>query len=58
MIPEKKLVTFVALKEADGTFYLAIKDAETKPDLNLELEFKPVTINELKKELQKLNPMF
>ncbi len=58
LVPADEKVTLVAIKEVYGKYYLAIKDTETKPNSKLDLEFKAVTINELKEELIKLNNNF
>ena len=57
-IPANEEVTLVAIKEVDGQFYLAVKDTETKFNSKMDLEFKAVTINELKSKLRKLNESF
>ena len=58
IIPAKEQVILVAIKEINGQFYLAIHETETIFNPKVNLEFKQVTINELKSELKKLNTLF
>lgn len=57
-IPANEEVTLVAIKESEGKFYLSIKDTATVFSSKVDLEFKEVTIEELKLELQNLNAQF
>jgi hypothetical protein len=58
MVPKDEDVVLVAVKKVDNTFYLGIKETQTMEISDMEMDFKPVTINELKEEMIKLNKLF
>ena len=57
-VPIDEDVTIIAIKEKDGKHYLSIQDDKTKAKPNIEFNFKEVTIEELKSELETLNNTF
>ncbi|NQX86072.1 MAG: hypothetical protein HRT67_09245 [Flavobacteriaceae bacterium] len=57
-VPKGKPVTAVAIKVLDEQLYLAIKPMITAEIKTLELDFKPVSLAELKSRLVELNSIF
>ncbi|MCF7566911.1 energy transducer TonB [Sabulilitoribacter arenilitoris] len=51
-------VTLVAIKKQNQKLYLDVIDTNTKASQNIEFNFKEVSLQELKNELQKLNKLF
>lgn len=51
-------VILVAIKKQSGKLYLDIIDTNTEQDADVEFNFKEVSLEELKNELQKLNNLF
>ncbi|WP_397364309.1 hypothetical protein [Olleya sp. R77988] len=51
-------VILVAIKMIDDKLFLGIKNATTKQISELKFDFKEVSLDQLKSELQKLNPNF
>ena len=58
MVPKDEEVVLVAVKKVDNTFYLGIKETQTREVSEMEFDFKAVTVNELKQEMIKLNALF
>lgn len=58
LVPIDEDVILVAIKKVDDTFYLGIKETKTENITALNFDFKPVTIEELKQEMIKLNALF
>ena len=56
-IPKGEDITLVAIKIIDNQYHLAIKETNTRTTEALELNFKEYSIEDLKKELKKLNNM-
>lgn len=54
-IPSGEDVTIVAIKFFDGKPYLAIKDSKTSAKREMDLAFKPVSMEMLKSEMKKLD---
>ena len=48
-------ITLVAIKKENGKLYLDVIDTKTEENPDIEFNFKEVTIQEMKTELQKLN---
>ena len=57
-IPEGEEMTFVAIKTLDNQIYLAVKEAVVTEKGEMELDFQPVTLELLKKEMEKLNALY
>lgn len=57
-IPIDEEVILLVIKKKGDKLYLGFKDLKTKAVSELDLEFKEVTIDELKAELMKLNKTF
>ncbi len=55
-VPMNKKVTLVAVKVVDNNPYIAIKESNTS-ETQVELDYKKVTIAELKERMKKLNVM-
>ncbi len=53
-IPKNERVILVAFKYSNGQPYIATKDCQTSYNVG-ELDFRPVSIEELKTEIKKLN---
>ncbi|WGD35673.1 energy transducer TonB [Olleya sp. YS] len=51
-------VILVAIKMIDDKLFLGVKNATTKQISELQFDYKEVSLDELKSELQKLNPNF
>ena len=58
MVSKNEDVTLVAIKKQEGKLYLDIIDAKTEENPNLEFNFKEVSLEEMKKELETLNTLF
>lgn len=58
LLPKEEDVVLVAIKKIADTFYLGVKETQITEISELEFEFKPVTIEELKNEMIKLNHLF
>ncbi len=58
IVPEGEEISLVAIKKVDNKIYLGTKDTETKKISELDLNFKEVSLEELKKALQALNDDF
>lgn len=58
MVSENEDVTLVAIKKHEGRLYLDIVDAKTEENPNLDFNFKEVSLEEMKNELEKLNKSF
>jgi len=54
-MPLGEKVTIVAIEMVNGNPFLAIKETEITDNVETELDFKPVTMDLLKKEMEKLN---
>ena len=54
-VPSNEKITIVALKYIDNEPHLAIKNTKTSSRIEDDLVFKPVTMEVLKSELEKLN---
>jgi hypothetical protein len=57
-VPKDEEVVIVAIKQKEDKLYLDIIDSKTKANPDLEFNFKEMTIQEMKSELQKLNKLF
>jgi len=57
-VPKDEDVVLIAIKQKDNKFYLGKKDIKTSRVLKQDIDFKEVTIQELKQELQALNNSF
>lgn len=58
LVPKDEEIVLVAIKKVDDTFYLGVKETQIEEISELEFDFKPVTIEELKNEIIKLNEAF
>lgn len=58
MLPVDEEIKIIAIKEKDGKYFLSIKDTTTKANPSIDLDFKEVTIQELRQELEALNSAF
>ena len=57
-IPEGESMTFVAIKTLNNQIYLAVKETKVTENGEMKLDFQPVTLELLKKEMEKLNELF
>lgn len=57
-VTKKEDVTLVAIKKQNGKLYLDIVDTKTKENPDLEFNFKEVSLEEMKNELEKLDKLF
>jgi hypothetical protein len=55
MVPKNEDVILIATKQDEGKLYFDILEAKTEENPNIEFNFKEVTVEELKRELEKLN---
>ena len=58
LLPIDEEVIVIAIKKTKDKLYLAKKEMQTKRNPDLKLDFKEVTIQELKMELENLNSSF
>ncbi len=58
LVPKDEEIVLVAIKKVKDTFYLGIKETKIEDISELDFEFKPLTIEELKNEMIKLNHLF
>ncbi|WP_250433763.1 energy transducer TonB [Hanstruepera flava] len=58
LVPKDEEIVLVAIKKENDTFYLGIKETKIEDISELDFEFKPLTIEELKHEMVKLNDFF
>ncbi|WP_223032228.1 energy transducer TonB [Hanstruepera marina] len=58
LVPKGEEIVLVAIKKVNDTFYLGIKEIKIEDISELNFEFKPLTIEELKHEMVKLNDLF
>ena len=56
-VPLGEMITIVAVKMVNNKLFLAIKETEITDKLETELDYKPVTMKLLKKEMEKLNKL-
>lgn len=54
-IPVGERVTIVALKKVENQIMLAIKETQITGNIQFDLDFQPVTLDLLRKEMEKLN---
>lgn len=54
-VPLGEMITTVAVKMVSSKLYLAVKETEITDKEETELDFQPVTVKLLKKEMEKLN---
>lgn len=57
-VPSGEEITLIAIKKIDDKLYLSKKESTTDAISEQDLDFREVTIQELKSELQKLNSSF
>ncbi len=57
-VPKDEDVVLIAIKKSEDKFYLVIQDGKTDTISDFELDFKEMTIQELKAEIEKLNFRF
>lgn len=58
LVPKDEEIVLVAIKKENDTFYLGVKETKIEDISELDFEFKPFTIEELKHEMVKLNDFF
>jgi TonB family protein len=56
-VPLGEMITIVAVKMVNGKLFLAVKKTEITDKEETELDFQPVTVKLLKKEMEKLNKL-
>lgn len=57
-VPKDEEVVLVAIKKVNDIFYLGVQETQITDISELEFDFKPVTLEELKSEMKKLNDLF
>jgi hypothetical protein len=57
-VPNGEDIVLVAIKKDYGKLYVDIVETKTQPKPSLDFDFKEVTVEELKRELEKLNKSF
>lgn len=57
-VPKNEDVILVAIKKQNGKLYLDIVETKTKENPDLEFNFKEVSLEEMKNELEKMNTLF
>jgi TonB family protein len=56
-VPLGEMITIVAVKMVNNKLFLAVKETEITDKEETELDFQPVTVELLKKEMEKLNKL-
>jgi TonB family protein len=56
-VPLGEMITIVAVKMVNSKLFLAVKETEITDKEETELDFQPVTVKLLKKEMEKLNKL-
>ncbi|WP_166960232.1 energy transducer TonB [Yeosuana marina] len=57
-VPNAQEIVLIAIKKDNGKLYFDIVETQTQTKPSLEFDFKEVTVEELKRELEKLNKSF
>ena len=56
-VPLGEMITIVAVKMVNSKLFLAVKETEITDKEETELDFQPVTVKLLRKEMEKLNKL-
>ncbi len=57
-VPNDEEIVLIAVKKDNGKLYFDIVETKTQPKPSLQFDFKEVTVDDLKLELEKLNKSF